>query len=43
MYEKGLPPVSGGTLDQSQWFTNAARFIWGQKAEIESHLLKSKD
>lgn len=43
MYEKGLPPIAGGVLDQSQWFVSAARFCWGQKSEIEAHEWKSKD
>lgn len=29
-YEKGLPPVSGGTLDQSYSFIQACKFIWSE-------------
>ena len=28
LYAKGLPPVAGGSLDQSQQFVDAAAFIW---------------
>ena len=28
LYEKGLPPVAGGALDQAQIFIDACRFIW---------------
>jgi len=27
LFEKGLPPVAGGTLDQAKIFVEAARFI----------------
>lgn len=32
MYEKGLPPVNGGTLDQSKWFSEFCRFVWNEQA-----------
>lgn len=28
LFEKGLPPVAGGTLDQAQQFIDAALFAW---------------
>ena len=31
LYEKGLPPVLGGALDQANIFIGAARFIFGEK------------
>ena len=27
---KGLPPVAGGALDQTQVFLDACRFIWAE-------------
>lgn len=35
MYEKGLPPVEGGVLDQSHWFAAACRFIWSEQARLK--------
>ena len=32
MYKKGLPPVSGGSLDQLQMFISACRLIWKDAA-----------
>lgn len=44
LYEKGLPPVAGGALDQSAWFTDAAQCFWHEKAraknEAEERALK---
>ena len=31
LFEKGLPPVAGGTLDQAKVFVEAARFIFGEQ------------
>jgi len=31
LYEKGLPPIAGGALDQTASFTAAARLIWRQQ------------
>ena len=31
LFEKGLPPVAGGTLDQAKIFVEAARFIFGEQ------------
>lgn len=40
LYEKGLPPVAGGTRDQSRWFTEATRYYWAEqsvwKAKLET-------
>ncbi|HUP80694.1 MAG TPA: hypothetical protein VM260_19245, partial [Pirellula sp.] len=27
LFEKGLPPVNGGVLDQSAWFVDAVRLL----------------
>ena len=35
LYKKGLPPVHGGSLDQTQAFVTAARFIWSESAMCE--------
>lgn len=32
LYEKGLPPVAGGALDQANVFVEAARFVWSEQA-----------
>lgn len=31
LYEKGLPPVAGGALDQAIYFTRAAKWIFEEK------------
>jgi len=35
MYEKGLPPVAGGVLDQTQWFVRACDLIWADEAQLK--------
>jgi len=39
LYEKGLPPVAGGSLDQCRSFLAACRMVWADqrrwKAELE--------
>ena len=37
-FEKGLPPVAGGVLDQAYCFTEAARFILREKNHWEEKL-----
>lgn len=32
LYEKGLPPIAGGSLDQTKSFVLAANFIFKEKA-----------
>jgi len=32
LYEKGLPPVAGGALDQAKSFVEACRAIWNDEA-----------
>ena len=34
-YRKGVPPVAGGSLDQSQWINGASLFLDGERT---SHL-----
>ena len=38
LYEKGLPPVAGGALDQAKNFTEAASYIFRLKAYWENKL-----
>ena len=38
LYEKGLPPVAGGSLDQAYNFLQAARFIFAEQAEWKNKL-----
>lgn len=38
LFEKGLPPLAGGALDQMQAFLDAARFVWGEEAEWKAQL-----
>jgi len=32
LFEKGLPPVAGGVLDQAKIFVDAASFIFREKS-----------
>jgi hypothetical protein len=32
LFEKGLPPISGGTLDQSVWFLEAAKVLSNEES-----------
>jgi hypothetical protein len=38
LYRKGLPPVTGGALDQSQWFIAFCRAAWADQAYIRAKL-----
>ena len=38
LFEKGLPPVSGGVLEQAKVFIEAAQFIMNEKAYWKSKL-----
>jgi NADPH-dependent 7-cyano-7-deazaguanine reductase QueF-like protein len=38
LYAKGLPPVAGGVLQQSNVFIEAARFIWREQAYWKTRL-----
>lgn len=37
-YRKGLPPVAGGSLDQTHWINQACTFV---DSERQSHLAES--
>ncbi len=36
LYEKGLPPVAGGSLDQAKNFIDAAAFVMSEKSYWEN-------
>jgi len=36
LFEKGLPPVAGGALDQAYWFIQAARILKNDEAYIRA-------
>lgn len=38
LYKQGLPPVSGGALDQSVWFVDAQKFL-----EHDELMIRSED
>ena len=33
LYEKGMPPVAGGSLDQAKNFIDAAAFVFSEQAK----------
>jgi len=35
LYEKGLPPIAGGSLDQAVAFIAAAEFIWREEKQYK--------
>lgn len=36
LFKKGLPPVSGGTLDQSVWFLDAAKYLEHEESKLKA-------
>jgi len=36
LFDKGLPPVAGGALDQAAWFINATRILNNDEATIKA-------
>lgn len=36
LFEKGLPPLSGGVLDQTDAFLQGARIAWRERERIEN-------
>jgi len=38
LYERGLPPIAGGALDQAQNFLVACRFIFREKSDWKNKL-----
>lgn len=43
LYEKGLPAVAGGQLDQAAMFVEACEFIWTDQAEWKAEKKADKD
>lgn len=35
LFKNGLPPVAGGTLDQSVWFLEAAKILGSEEAQAK--------
>ena len=40
LFEKGLPPVAGGALDQDHWFLEACQYLWSEHARVRSFIEK---
>jgi hypothetical protein len=38
LFDKGLPPINGGALDQSAWFLDAVRVLHADEQEIKAEL-----
>jgi len=38
LYEKGLPPIAGGVLDQAKNFIEACRFIFSEQRHWKNKL-----
>lgn len=36
LYERGLPPVAGGALDQAAWFIEAARRLKSDESQLKA-------
>ena len=36
LFNKGLPPVAGGALDQTQWFVNAVQYLATEEAKVKA-------
>lgn len=36
LYEKGLPPMAGGALDQAKAFTDGCRQLWGDTNQLKA-------
>lgn len=39
LYKRGIPPITGGALDQLAIFNAAARLIWAESARIEKEMI----
>lgn len=35
LYEKGLPPIAGGSLEQAAWFIDACEFWFGEVGRLK--------
>jgi hypothetical protein len=40
LFHKGMMPISGGVLDQSNWFVDAAQFVASEDSKIRTELMK---
>jgi len=40
LLKQGLPPVSGGVLDQAAWFVDAAQTVWSEDNRVEAEAYK---
>lgn len=38
LYAKGIPPVSGGSLDQANWFNEFATRMWSDENRLKAEL-----
>jgi len=38
LYEKALPPVAGGVLDQAKEFVDACEYVWAEQKMLKRHL-----
>lgn len=38
LFSKGLPPVTGGALEQTRWFLDVSRFVWSEQAYWRNRL-----
>jgi hypothetical protein len=36
LFEKGMPPIAGGALDQSAWFLDAVSFLRSDEANLRA-------
>jgi hypothetical protein len=36
LFEKGMPPIAGGALDQSAWFLDAVSFLRSDEAQLRA-------
>ena len=43
LFREGLPPVAGGTLDQTESFLQAALFVWSDQNEAEAQTMRRRD
>ena len=40
LFDEGIAPVAGGSLDQAQWFLTASRYFKRQENRVERERLK---
>jgi hypothetical protein len=40
LFEKGLPPIAGGTLDQAVWFLEAAKVLSNEEALAKTEAMQ---